>query len=523
MRCRQGLDPTNLMQAPPISNEVEFDYPICFNTEFRREGRVRGAKMLTNQRDVPVSKVYCGVDFGTSNSSAALTDDQGTRILPLDPVNDTPTSLPSLLYITDEGEMIVGRSAANAFIERNIDREVLLKQVDLGIDIEAYVASEPDKSEGYRPGTADPNIRQAVRAQAIVEVNSPGRLFQSLKTLLRHQTFRGTEVFGSIYLIEELVSKILIPIKEAVDREAGEPVRSAVFGRPVRFSTRDQENDLAEERLRTAAKLAGFEEVTFFYEPVGACVEYAIASDVRQRLMVVDIGGGTCDVCIMEFSGARGARERLSESRILSVAGVPVAGDAIDREIIRSVLFPVFGSGAHYGPNRLPMPQYIYNQVLDWQNLYKLNNEETINWLYAAEVSTDQPEAIRALRCLIQRNYGYPVAREVEAAKKRLSTDMETTIDLEIESIQLHQRLERSEFAHIIEHNLELMFESIVEAEEKAGLKPEEIDLVLTTGGTSLIPAIQNMLAKRYGKERIRQRDTFTSVATGLSIVARYI
>ncbi len=203
------------------------------------------------------------------------------------------------------------------------------------------------------------------------------------------------------------------------------------------------------------------------------------------------------------------------------MAGVPVAGDAIDREIIRSKLFPIFGSRARYGPNRLRMPQYVYNQILDWQNLYKLNNEETINWLLAAENDSDQPDALRRLRCLIQRNYGYPVAREVEAAKKRLSNDLVTTIQIERESIAIHERLEREEFAHIIEHNLELMLNSIQEAESRAGLKPRDLDLVLTTGGTSLIPAIRQMLEERYTQERLRRRDTFTSVATGLAIVAQ--
>jgi hypothetical chaperone protein len=469
-----------------------------------------------------VAKLYCGVDFGTTNSSAAVSDGNSVRVLPLDSANDLPNSLPSLLYITSDGDTIVGRGAANAFIERNVDREVLLQQVDLGVNIEAYVGAEPDKSEGYRPGTADPNIRHSVRARAVVEVNSPGRLFQSLKTLMRHQAFRGTEVFGAHYQIEELIGQILQPIKHAVDTAAGESVERAVFGRPVRFSERDDENDMAEQRLRTAAGLAGFKEVSFFYEPVGACVEYAMEAERKQRLMVVDIGGGTCDVCIMEFGGAHGVAERLAESRILSVAGVPVAGDVIDREIIRSKLFPIFGSRARYGPNQLPMPQYVFNQILDWQNLYKLNNEETINWLIAAEGSTSQPEALRALRCLIQRNYGYPVTREVEAAKKRLSTDLETTIRLHKEDIQVEERLERAEFAHIIKHNLERMMDTIEEAERAAGLNKDSIDLVLTTGGTSLVPAVRDMLARRYGAERLKQRDTFTSVATGLAIVAQY-
>ena len=61
------------------------------------------------------------------------------------------------------------------------------------------------------------------------------------------------------------------------------------------------------------------------------------------------------------------------------------------------------------------------------------------------------------------------------------------------------------------------------EAESAAGLRPDQIDLVLTTGGTSLIPAIRDMLHERYGAERVQQRDTFTSVATGLAIVAQYV
>ena len=469
-----------------------------------------------------MAQLHFGIDFGTTNTSAAVCDGNQVRVLPLDPHNDNATSLPSLLYITNEGTHIVGRSAANAFIERNVDREILLEQIDLGVDIEAYVASEPDKSESYRPGAEPNNVREAMRARATVEVNSPGRLFQSLKTQLRHASFRGTHVFGTHYQIEELVATILSRIKEQIDHEAGQPVERAVFGRPVRFSRDDEENDMAEKRLLRAASLAGFKEVVFFYEPVGACVEYAMATEKPQRLMVVDIGGGTCDVCIMEFGDAHGAAARLRGSRILSVAGVPVAGDAIDREIIKKKLFPVFGSQARYGPSRLRIPQYIYNEILDWQNLYKLNTEEMIHWFIAMEADSTDPKSITALRKLVQRNYGYPVAREVEAAKKRLSAEEETSIKFEMEEIRVDQHLAREEFTHIIEYLLEQMLRSIEEAETAAQLKPGDIDLVLTTGGTSLIPAIRAMLVERYGAERLHQRDTFTSVATGLAWVAQY-
>ena len=80
----------------------------------------------------------------------------------------------------------------------------------------------------------------------------------------------------------------------------------------------------------------------------------------------------------------------------------------------------------------------------------------------------------------------------------------------------------REEFNEIIEDTLEEMMASVEEAEHAAQLRPGEIDLVLTTGGTSLIPAVRHMLEQRYGPDRIRQRDTFSSVAMGLAIVARY-
>lgn len=463
-----------------------------------------------------------GIDFGTSNSSIAMATGNGVRVLEIDSANDIPHSLPSLLYISSDGETIVGREAANHFIERNVDREVLVQQIELGVSIEAYVGAEIDDRFGQVVNKDPSDVREAVRARAMVEVNSPGRLFQSLKTMLKHREFRGTEVFGVTYQIEELTALILRRMKQAADLAAGEDVERAVFGRPVRFSKKPEENEAAERRLERAANIAGFKNVSFFYEPVAACVEYAIASDRKQRLMVVDIGGGTFDVCIMEFGGAQGAAARLAESRILSVTGVPVAGDAIDREITREKMFPLFGSRARYGPAQLRLPQHLFNTIIDWQNLYKLNTEETIYWLIAAEVSSAQPDRIRALRALIQRNLAYPLGREVEAAKKRLSAAERTEIAFEAHEICVHEALERQEFAHIIEHMLEEMLQTILEAEKTAGVRPGDIDLVLTTGGTSLIPAVRKMLEDRYGAARLHQRDTFTSVATGLAIVAQY-
>ena len=99
---------------------------------------------------------------------------------------------------------------------------------------------------------------------------------------------------------------------------------------------------------------------------------------------------------------------------------------------------------------------------------------------------------------------------------------METAIRFGTGEIHIDEPLERSEFAHIIEHMLDQMTKTLEEAEKAAGVVPASIDRVLTTGGTSLIPAVRQMLGRRYGADRLHQRDTFTSVATGLAIVAQY-
>jgi len=465
---------------------------------------------------------HCGIDFGTTNSSVALAEDGAVRVLPIDACNDNPTSLPSLLYITRDGEEIVGRAAADTFIERNVDREVLVRAVELGVHIDGYVGGELDNEYGGAVRKDGSDMTEAVTARALVEVNAPGRLFQSLKTSLRLREFKGTEVFGTQYQIEQLIALILRRIKATADEAAGDSVETAVFGRPVRFSLRPDEDKVAERRLETAARLVGFKDVTFFYEPVAACVDFAVRTDRKQRIMVVDIGGGTFDVCIMEFGGGNSPSARLSGSRILSVSGIPVAGDAIDHEIIRSKVFPRLGSRARYGPAQLRLPQFVFNAVIDWQNLYRLNTEETINWLIAAEASSDQPGSIRSLRTLIQRNYAYPLVREVEAAKRRLSDLQATFIDFERPGIDLREQLERQEFAHIIEHMIDKMKDSLIEAEKRAGIAPDSLDIVLTTGGTSLIPAVRQMLGERYGHDRLQHHDTFTSVAAGLAVVAQF-
>jgi hypothetical chaperone protein len=134
-----------------------------------------------------------GLDFGTTNSSAAVYDGNQLTLLPLDPVNTNPRVLRSTLFITRDGVPYIGREAINRFTEGNVGREIDYVWKYIG-DAEITFADM---------GT----VVQAL--YTTVDANAPGRLFQSLKSGLRDRGFRDTNVFGTRYTLEELVALVL--------------------------------------------------------------------------------------------------------------------------------------------------------------------------------------------------------------------------------------------------------------------------------------------------------------------------
>src|SRR5581483_1280124 len=188
-----------------------------------------------------------GLDFGTTNSSAAIYDGARVRLLDLDPINTAPSIMRSALFITREGVPSIGREAINRFTEGNVGREIEYEWRYLG-DAEVTLAEV---------GT----VVQAL--YAVVDANAPGRLFQSLKTHLRDSSFTGTNVFGTRYTLETLIAVVLRIILQRIEAELGERVTSMVLGRPVHYSTDPKLDALAIERMRRAGEEAGLPPFSF--------------------------------------------------------------------------------------------------------------------------------------------------------------------------------------------------------------------------------------------------------------------
>ncbi|MEI7646543.1 MAG: Hsp70 family protein, partial [Chloroflexales bacterium] len=287
-----------------------------------------------------------GLDFGTTNSSAAVYDGSRLTLLPLDPVSSSPSILRSTLFITREGAAYIGRAAINHFTEGNVGREVVYEWKYLG-DAEMTFAEL---------GTQ----QQALYVK--VEVNAPGRLFRSLKTGLRDRSFRHTNVFGISYSLEELIAIVLRLIYERIEASIGQKVTGMVIGRPVHYAASREADALAFERMQAACRLAELPGVTFLDEPIGAALAYAREVRSAQHALVFDFGGGTLDVTIMRLDG-RGRRQ------FIATDGVPVGGDLLDQRLVMGRLMPHFGEGATLGARRLPFPTHVLEHLSEWQTI----------------------------------------------------------------------------------------------------------------------------------------------------------
>ncbi len=437
-----------------------------------------------------------GLDFGTTNSGVGLYDGERLRILPIDQGARDPGVARTLLYITRDGRIHVGQAAIDVYYEQNIGRaRSLVKQV-VG-EILVVAAEIP------------PHMREV---HVMVDELTPGRLFQSLKSGLKEASFTGTDVFDRTYTLEELIALYLAELRRRVGHLVGREVTAVVLGRPVNFGADVSLNEMAEARLRTAAELAGFQDITFELEPVAAALAYERTIDRSQNILVFDFGGGTLDLTVMRVGGA--------ERKVLATGGIDIAGDTFDREIIRYRLLDHFGRGTTIGERDLPFPIYLTEALTHWQEIPALSTPKTLGLLDEAQRTGNHPARVRALESLIVNNYGFALFDAVEGGKRVLSESYSTVIRLQAQDIQLWQLLTRAQFETLIAGHRREIAERVHDTVRRSGLRPDEVDAVVRTGGSSQIPCFIALLAEQFGAQKLRLENTFSGVTAGLAIRA---
>src|SRR6202789_3928233 len=422
-----------------------------------------------------------GIDFGTTNSSMALvTEDARVELV---------------RFRAREGETFSSRSVL--YLEKVREASGVRR---------VHSWTGPAAIEHY------------------LDAEEKGRLIQSLKSYLPSRSLTGTGIFGRQYTFEDLVGRILSDLREQAERQFGRPIRHAMVGRPVRFVGAETEEDdaYAVGRLRAAFTRAGFESVELELEPVAAAYAYQSTLDHDELILIGDFVGGTSDFSLLRVGPGVRRRGRTPED-VLGNSGVRLAGDSFDARIVRKLVSPALGSDSYARSMSkiLPaVPAWIYANLERWHYLSFLRTHEVTEILRSARLRALEPEKIKALSSLIEEDLGYQLHRAVQLVKFELSHAESAEFHFRDGSMELQIPVTRVEFEGWIAEELRTIEGSVDSLLESSGVSAGDIDRVFLTGGSSFVPAVRQIFVKRFGEERIRSGNEFTSVAHGLALRA---
>jgi len=420
-----------------------------------------------------------GIDFGTTNSSVARATKTGEVEL---------AQFPHAAGLTDAYRSLLYLEATR---ERNLK---VVKSWSGPEGIERYLAAE-----------------------------IKGRLIQSLKSFLSSRSLRSTDVFGRMRTMEDLVGRIVRDLREKAEHQFGIEIQSAVVGRPVTFvgAENEADNAWAQGRLEQAFLAAGFESVEFEMEPVAAAYHYESTLDHDELILIGDFGGGTSDFSVLRVGPGVRRRGR-QPADLLGNAGVGLAGDVFDARIVQHVVSPALGAGTQMRSmdKVLPVPSWVYTKLERWHHLSFLKTNDVMNMLKSVQAQALEPEKIAALQHLIREDLGFHLHRAVQKVKCELSDQPAAVFRFSDGVADLEAPIKRKVFETWIAGELHQITTCVDSLLLNSGIQTNEIDMVFLTGGSSFVPSVRRIFESRFGKDRIRAGDEFTSVARGLAIQA---
>ncbi|PTQ07874.1 hsp70 family protein [Sphingomonas oleivorans] len=344
------------------------------------------------------------------------------------------------------------------------------------------------------------------------------RFLQSFKSVAASASFEQASVFEKRYRFEDLgrlfLDKLVHHAGGRLDRR---PAR-IVVGRPVEYAGGQPDPGLA--RQRYDAMFAGFgAEVHYVYEPLAAAFSYASRLTSSATILVADFGGGTSD-----FSVVRVAEPGVSpRCTPLGHAGIGIAGDRFDYRIVDRLVLPMLGKGGHYRSfdKTLEIPRSWFNDFADWSKLALMRNKRTLTELERLRRAALDSAAIGRMITVIENELGYPLYAAVGQTKRALSSAETTHFRFASAGLEIEAAVSREEFEMWIAEDVARMEATIDQALVAAGVQLGDIDRVFLTGGTSLIPRVRRMFIDRFGAAAIESGGELTSIAHGLALIGQ--
>jgi hypothetical chaperone protein len=355
--------------------------------------------------------------------------------------------------------------------------------------------------------------------EAYVEEPIETRLIQSFKSYAASPLFSETRILGRRYTFEDMLSAFLLRLRAHASEGLVELPERVIVGRPVEFAGAQPDSALALRRYQAAFERLGFKEVRYAFEPVAAAFFFARKLTADAVVLVGDFGGGTSDFSIARFRREDGH----IRAEALSNAGVGVAGDAFDYRIIDAVVSPELGKGSAYRTfdHVLPIPARYYAAFARWEQLALLRASADMRDIRRLRREALEPEKLARLVEILDDNHGYRLYRAVSRLKQDLSDSAEAAFLLEAGSVRLERAVARTEFEGWIAPELAAIEAALDRALERAGLGPAGVDRVFLTGGSSFVPAVRQIFARRFGETKLEGGSELVSIASGLAYIGR--
>ncbi len=461
-------------------------------------------------------KLGIGVDYGTSNTAAAVFDGQQVHLVQLEAISGI---MPTAVYIDRDFGASVGQQAVNDYIAANQGRKVELSAEVLG---EARTSTGQIDHSTNLPAEADTHL---VYGQSFQDASMPGRLFRGVKRLLGNKDNERIMIFDRPFRLVALVTPVLLKVQKSIHACLQQmntaqqfTADHACIGHPVNFEGQDEaHNQIALERLQEAFGHAGITQRKLFAEPNAAVMSYLMRQQNTQAkvILTIDFGGGTLDMCVLA--------ERESAYEVIATHGVGLGGDHIDQALFKSLLFPLMGKGERWRrevegrqvETLFPFDNYE-DLIINWTVSYMLNQNQYLTPVRdMMGKGGAAAEKFERLYDFITQNYSYQVFQRLKECKEALSSQEQALLD--IPEINVSLTLSRQHFNELISELLDKFEKAVSDTLDKAGLDDSDVSLVIRTGGSCLIHAVTRILEQRF-PERVVEHDPFTSVAAGLAI-----
>ncbi|MGB1198378.1 MAG: molecular chaperone [Thalassotalea sp.] len=448
-----------------------------------------------------------GFDYGTSNCAVGLMKNNQPEILTL---GDHGRFIPSTLYapsrdiiahwlyqrLTDDEKAVFQQQRKLPLQKgQNVARELTLDGIstELAFGEAALQQYLDDPDEGYY-------------------IKSP-KSFLGASGLLPAQ----------IALFEDIVAAKMSNIKMLAEQSEQREITQAVIGRPINFQglKGEESNRQAIAVLTNAAKRIGYKSVEFQYEPVAAGFEYEASLTQTQKVLVVDIGGGTTD-CSMLLMGPEFIESIDRTQQLLSHSGVRVGGNDFDIQLAFKGIMPSLGMNGLLKTGK-PMPVNSFSQAVAINNV----NEQTefyrqSNRLHLEQLQRDaaEPEVFSRLLKVYDHKLSYRLVNGAEQAKIGLTNNDSEQVSLTDLADNLSVDLSRELMLEASTNQLTQIANMMNEAVAQAGCQP---DVIFVTGGTAKSPVLNQFLSAQMPNIPLIVGDHFGSVTVGLARWAKRI